>query len=133
MPTAEQSSEFLLNYKGPADESLMTYVNTVDAQVAELGSRPPGKQDSLPYLAENEDLTGVKLATLDAEIGELEGTLRPRLLAARGKSPAAFARRCIPLSRVVHRSNTTGILPLLALLSARIADLGATRGFTTDC
>ena len=54
-------------------------------------------------------------------------------LAARGKSPAAFDRRCIPLICVVHRSNTTGILPLLALLSGRIADLGATRGFTTDC
>ena len=54
-------------------------------------------------------------------------------LAARGKSPAAFDRRCIPLSVVVHRSNTAGIFPLLALLSGRIADLGATRGFTTNC
>ena len=54
-------------------------------------------------------------------------------LAARGKSPAAFDRRCIPLRGVVHRSNTAGIFPLLALLSGRIADLGATRGFTTDC
>ena len=94
MPTAGQSSEFLLNYKGPADESLMTYVNTVDAQVAELGSRPPGKQDSLPYLAENEDLTGVKLATLDAEIGELEGTLRPRLLVCPVISTQSLAAMC---------------------------------------
>ena len=54
-------------------------------------------------------------------------------LAARGKSPAAFDRRYIPLSIVVHRSNTAGIFPLLALLSGRIAVLGATRGFTTDC
>ena len=41
--------------------------------------------------------------------------------------------RCIPLRGVVHRSNTAGIFPLLALLSGRTADLGATRGFTTDC
>ncbi len=54
-------------------------------------------------------------------------------LAARGKSPAAFDRRCIPLIVVVHRSNTTSILPLLALLNGRIADLGATRGSTTGC
>ena len=54
-------------------------------------------------------------------------------LSARGESPAAFDRRCIPLRIVVHRSNTAGIFPLLALLSGRIADLGATRGFTTDC
>ena len=54
-------------------------------------------------------------------------------LAARGESPAAFDRRCIPLRIVVHQSNTAGIFPLLALLSGRIADLGATRGFTTDC
>ena len=54
-------------------------------------------------------------------------------LAARGKSPAAFNQRCIPLRFVVHRSNTAGIFPLLALLSARIADLGATQGSTTGC
>ena len=62
-----------------------------------------------------------------------EGKVPLRLLAARGKSPAAFDRRCIPLRGVVHRSNTAGIFPLLALLSGRTADLGATRGFTTDC
>ena len=41
--------------------------------------------------------------------------------------------RCIPPICVVHRSNTAGIFPLLALLSGRIANLGATRGSTTGC
>ena len=68
----------------------------------------------------------------DSELASLR-TLLNEVLAARGKSPAAFDRRCIPLRGVVHRSNTAGIFPLLALLSGRIADLGATRGFTTDC
>ena len=32
MPTAEQWSESLLDYKGPVDEGVMTYVKTVDAK-----------------------------------------------------------------------------------------------------
>ena len=67
------------------------------------------------------------------QMAEEAGCLDLYRLAARGKSPAAFDRRCIPLRGVVHRSNTAGIFPLLALLSGRSADLGATRGFTTDC
>ena len=67
------------------------------------------------------------------ELGVAQALGKETLLAARGKSPAAFDRRCIPLRRVVHRSNTAGIFPLLALRSGRTANLGATRGFTTDC
>ena len=58
----------------------------------------------------------------------LVGTVDPDL-AARGESPAAFNRRCIPPACVVHRSNTTGILPLLALAGRRSTGLGATRDF----
>ena len=50
-------------------------------------------------------------------------------LAARGESPAAVARRCIPPGYVVHRSNTAGILPLFALPDGRITGLGATLDF----
>ena len=50
-------------------------------------------------------------------------------LAARGESPAAFDRRCIPADCVAPRSNTVSILARRALSSGRIAGLGATRDF----
>ena len=50
-----------------------------------------------------------------------------RTLAARGESPAAFDRRCIPAGYVAPRSNTAGMLPRLALPPERITGLGATR------
>src|ERR1700720_623578 len=49
--------------------------------------------------------------------------------AARGESPAAFGRRCIPPGCVAPRSNTPGILTRRALPSGRIAALGATPDF----
>ena len=48
-------------------------------------------------------------------------------LAARGESPAAFDRRCIPPDYVAPRSNTAGIFPRHALSGERITGLGATR------
>ncbi len=50
-------------------------------------------------------------------------------LAARGESPAAFDRRCIPPTYVASRSNTAGIFPRRALVDRRITGLGATRDF----
>src|SRR6266550_5045934 len=50
-------------------------------------------------------------------------------LAARGETPAAFGRRCIPAGCVAPRSNTPGILARRALPSGRIAALGATLDF----
>ncbi len=50
-------------------------------------------------------------------------------LAARGESPAAFDRRCIPPGCVAPRSNTAGMLPRRALPDGRITALGATRDF----
>ncbi len=57
------------------------------------------------------------------------GSMRDRLssLAARGESPAAFDRRCIPADCVAPRSHTAGIFPRRALSAGRIASLGATR------
>ena len=51
------------------------------------------------------------------------------ILAARGESPAAFDRRCIPAGGVAPPSNTPGILGRRALPAGRIAGLGATRDF----
>ena len=50
-------------------------------------------------------------------------------LAARGESPAAFGRRCIPPGCVAPRSNTPGILARRALPAGRIAALDATPDF----
>ena len=61
--------------------------------------------------------------------GRRRGCRRGCLLAARGESPAAFERCCMPPDCVVSRSNTAGILPRHALSSGRITALGATRDF----
>src|SRR5580704_19520941 len=50
-------------------------------------------------------------------------------LAARGESPAAFGRRCIPPGCVVPPSNIPDILGRHALPAGRIAGLGATPDF----
>src|SRR5438477_1417901 len=50
-------------------------------------------------------------------------------LAARGETPAAFGRRCIPSGCVAPRSNTPGILARRALPAGRIAAPGATLDF----
>jgi hypothetical protein len=52
-----------------------------------------------------------------------------RRLAARGETPAAFGRRCIPGGGVAPPSNTPGILGRRALPSGRLAALGATLAF----
>jgi hypothetical protein len=57
------------------------------------------------------------------------GIAATRDLAARGETPAAFGRRCIPAGCVAPRSNTPGILARRALPSGRIAALGATLDF----
>ena len=54
---------------------------------------------------------------------------RPSLAAARGESPAAFGRRCIPGGCVAPRSNTAGILGRRALPPGRLGALGATPAF----
>ena len=74
--TPEQWNEFLLDYKGPVNESLARYLHSVDQTIAALkGSRPQKAQDGSPYVAENDDLGSVKLAALDAEIKRIEGLL----------------------------------------------------------
>src|SRR5436309_15977702 len=50
-------------------------------------------------------------------------------LPARGETPAALGRRCMPAGCVAPRSNTPGILARRALPAGRIAALGATLDF----
>ena len=49
--------------------------------------------------------------------------------AARGRSPPAFDRRCIPADGVASRSSTASVYPRRALSGGRMARLGATRDF----
>ena len=89
---AKQWNEFLLDYKGPVDESLRSYIKWVDGKMAELvGSPPTRKTEKSPYVAEDEDLNGVRLATLDAEIVRLEGLLNADKLVR--EQYAALSRR----------------------------------------
>src|SRR6266542_1578999 len=50
-------------------------------------------------------------------------------LAARGETPAAFGRRCIPADCVAPPSNIPDILGRRALSAGRLAALGATPDF----
>src|SRR5437773_12033886 len=50
-------------------------------------------------------------------------------LAARGETPTAFGRRCIPADCVAPPSNIPDILGRRALSSGRLAALGATPDF----
>src|SRR5881396_2595032 len=50
-------------------------------------------------------------------------------LAARGETPPAFGRRCIPADCVAPPSNIPDILGRRALSSGRLAGLGATPDF----
>src|SRR5688572_7820056 len=72
------------------------------------------------------ELNDVLLNTVAITCGLMVSTaLAP--LAARGASPAAFDRRCIPPDCVAPSSNTPGILGRRALSAGRFAGLGATR------
>ena len=59
----------------------------------------------------------------------IQATGKTAQLAARGKSPAAFDRRCVPPDCVARRSNIPDILPPRALPGGRLAGLGASRDF----
>ena len=74
--TAEQWAEFLLDYTGPVDTSIVAYIKWVDSKIAELeGSPPQKKRTESPYIRDDEDLDDVKLATLIIEIKRIEHRL----------------------------------------------------------
>src|SRR5205809_4725691 len=57
------------------------------------------------------------------------GLFAAAFLAARGETPAAFGRRCIPADCVAPPSNIPDILGRRALSAGRLAALGATPDF----
>ena len=90
--TAKQWNEFLLDYRGPVDENLENYIKRVNGKIGELvGTVPTRKTENLPYVTEDKDLAGVKLAAVDAEIARLEGLLNADKLVR--EQYAALSRR----------------------------------------
>jgi hypothetical protein len=71
--SAAQWDEFLLVYKGDVDKALSGYIVWVDQEIAKInGVRPPPGDPNVPLIADGEDLTTVKLATIKAEMARLE-------------------------------------------------------------
>src|SRR5437867_11278779 len=66
---------------------------------------------------------------LDALPASASIMARVRSLAARGETPPAFGRRCIPADCVAPPSNIPDILSRRALSAGRLAALGATADF----
>ena len=92
--------------------------------------RPPSVGQPLP----------VRRLRQDSEHGDAGGRAvpLPRIgMAARGRNPTAFDRRCIRAGRwrsALLLGRIALLFPLRhALPARRLAGLGATRGFTTDC
>ncbi|MEH6740017.1 MAG: AAA family ATPase, partial [Sulfitobacter sp.] len=75
--SAEQWDEFLLDYKGPVDDKLPSYIRWVDQQVAKIKGAPVvPPEDKSALLTEDADLGAASLIELEYEIGRLEGLLK---------------------------------------------------------
>ena len=69
----EQWAAFLLDYKGPVDTDLVSYVNWVDGEIAKLKGTPPAPANpTTPYFPDETDLTTLPQAVLEAEMARLE-------------------------------------------------------------
>ena len=65
--------QFLLDYKGPVDESLNGYIKWADKRIAQLtGTHPSAPPPGTPYIVEGVDPNSLGLAVLTAEITRLE-------------------------------------------------------------
>ncbi len=72
----KQWADFLLDYKGPVDESLAAYIKLIDNQIDQLTGAPPTPPpDGAAYIAEDKDPESFGLATINAELKRLEGLL----------------------------------------------------------
>ena len=66
-------AEFLLDYRGPVDKSLVGYIKWADKKIAELTGAPPSSLPSgSPYIPTDADPNSLGLAVLMAEIARLE-------------------------------------------------------------
>src|SRR5436189_5662708 len=82
-----------------------------------------------PSLADDSRFDSLPLRCVPAAVG----ICSYRLLAARGETPAAFGRRCIPADCVAPPSHMADMLGRRALSAGRLAGLVRRWTFTTDC
>ena len=69
----EQWKAFLLDYSGNVDEDLKGYMKWADGKIAQLrGTPPPLGDPNKPFFPDNAGLSGLSLATLEAEMARLE-------------------------------------------------------------
>jgi putative AbiEii toxin of type IV toxin-antitoxin system len=84
----EQWAAFLLDYKGPVDDNLATYIQWVDGKIAELKGMVPAPGDmNTPLFPDNADLSALSEAMLEAEMSRLE-----RLVSADKETQRRYAK-----------------------------------------
>lgn len=70
---SEEWSNFLLDYKGPVDSNLIGYLEAIELKIAELKGTPPIVGDpSISYFPEEQDLSSLSQAILEAEMARVE-------------------------------------------------------------
>lgn len=70
---SEEWSNFLLDYKGPVDSNLIDYLEAIELKIAQLKGTPPIVGDpSISYFPEEQDLSSLSQAILEAEMARLE-------------------------------------------------------------
>lgn len=71
--SGEQWAAFLMDYTGPVDDQLTSYMKWVDEEIAKLkGTAPPPCNPNTAYFPDNTDLTTLTQAVLEAEMARLE-------------------------------------------------------------
>lgn len=69
----DQWAAFLVDYKGPVDDNLTSFLTWVDDEIAKLkGTPPPPSEPDIAYFTNDIDLNSLSLAMLDAEMERLE-------------------------------------------------------------
>lgn len=71
--TPDQWAAFLLDYKGPVDSDLVSYVRWIDGEIAKLkGIAPTPVDPNAPNFPDDTDLSQLSQALLEAEMARLE-------------------------------------------------------------
>lgn len=71
--TEDQWAAFLVDYTGPVDDNLASYIKWVDGEIAKLkGTTPQPGGLNTAYVSEDSDISILTQAVLEAEMGRLE-------------------------------------------------------------
>lgn len=70
---SEEWSDFLLDYKGAVDSNLTSYLEVAELQITQLkGTAPKAGDPNMPFFSDEEDLSSLSQAILEAEMARLE-------------------------------------------------------------